>query len=264
MCNPYVPLMRIVLATVVIEGMANLHLGWAQSPDIIAFTGTGQLSWTNSDTNLIYDVQWASTLGGVGGWQTNFSSLANIQSSSQTVTVPVPMFYRVSATSNRVHFVASVPKTGQTTSYRTGDDGNWQAGLAWPNPRFTVQTSSDVVLDNLTGLMWARNANLVGNHTNWNEAIDFCNALNLGGYADWRLPNRIEIMSLLDVAQTNMSLPQGHPFNTVQTNFYWSSTTFAGDSVYAWIVWMGSETAGTVSRASKANSYCVWPVRGGQ
>jgi hypothetical protein len=32
---------------------------------------------------------------------------------------------------------APVPKTGQTISYGTRDDGALQKGVAWPTPRFT-------------------------------------------------------------------------------------------------------------------------------
>ena len=31
-----------------------------------------------------------------------------------------------------------VPKTGQTASYTSGDNGNLQMGVVWPVPRFTV------------------------------------------------------------------------------------------------------------------------------
>ncbi|MCU0858344.1 MAG: hypothetical protein MUC65_08080, partial [Pontiellaceae bacterium] len=34
-----------------------------------------------------------------------------------------------------------VVKTGQTVSYRAGDDGDLEPGVAWPNPRFTVLTN---------------------------------------------------------------------------------------------------------------------------
>ena len=45
---------------------------------------------------------------------------------------------------------AVVAKTGQTTSYQVGDDGDYKKGVAWPNPRFTA-SRHQVVLDNLTG-----------------------------------------------------------------------------------------------------------------
>jgi len=60
-------------------------------------------------------------------------------------------------------YIAAVPKTGQTTSYASNDDGVYQKGVASPNPRFTVGVSGDAtncVTDNLTGLVWARNANI--------------------------------------------------------------------------------------------------------
>ncbi|MBV6341840.1 hypothetical protein HWQ67_09605, partial [Candidatus Magnetobacterium casensis] len=45
-----------------------------------------------------------------------------------------------------------LPRTGQTSTYATGDDGAIQAGVAWPSPRFTAATNT--VTDNLTGLVW--------------------------------------------------------------------------------------------------------------
>ncbi|MCC6542909.1 MAG: hypothetical protein IT392_00205 [Nitrospirae bacterium] len=61
-----------------------------------------------------------------------------------------------------------LPETGQTTCYNssgsviacpgTGQDGDIQAGVPWPSPRFTAGTGTgaDCVTDNLTGLMWQR------------------------------------------------------------------------------------------------------------
>ena len=60
---------------------------------------------------------------------------------------------------------APIAKTGQTTSYATGDDGDLQNGVALPAwyPRFT-DNGDGTVTDNLTGLMWAKNANMAGHH----------------------------------------------------------------------------------------------------
>ena len=68
-------------------------------------------------------------------------------------------------------YPAMVPKTGQTTGYATGDDGALQKGVAWPNPRFT-DNGDGTVTDNLTGLIWLKNANcanalkILGNRAN--------------------------------------------------------------------------------------------------
>lgn len=54
-------------------------------------------------------------------------------------------------------------------------------GVAWPNPRFTV--SGDCVTDNLTGLMWAKDANLINSQWTWQGALDFAMGLSLYGYS---------------------------------------------------------------------------------
>ncbi len=92
----------------------------AQTPDIVEFQGGGNLVWTNSNTNLYYQIQWAPSLSGTNPWMSSYRTLTDIRSSSAMVTNPVPMFYRVVGSSN----VASrVSKTGQTTSFRTGMTG---------------------------------------------------------------------------------------------------------------------------------------------
>jgi hypothetical protein len=160
---------------------------------------------------------------------------------------------------------APVAKTGQTTSYAAGDDGDLQKGVAWPIPRFT-DNGDQTVTDNLTGLMWAKDANLASGSNDWLVAINYANSLSLGNagcgssYTDWRLPNRFELESLLDLGNYNPALPSGHPFLNVQNHYYWTSTTYAPSSEYAWFVLMSS---GTVNYVTKPDELHVWPVRGG-
>ena len=156
---------------------------------------------------------------------------------------------------------AAVPKTGQTTSYAAWDDGVYQMGVAFPLPRFTIQSDTNCILDNMTGLIWARNANL-GGSMSWSAAIVYCEALNYGGQTDWRLPNRNELNSLIDSSNYSPALPLGHPFVGVQNYHYWSGTSYVGNTGDAWCVGIGT---GYVFNYSKpTNTYYVWPVRGGQ
>jgi hypothetical protein len=67
----------------------------AQSPDITSFSVNGILTWINSDTNLYYRVEWASSLTVPDAWQSNYFALTDIRSSDSIVTSSVPMFYRV-------------------------------------------------------------------------------------------------------------------------------------------------------------------------
>ncbi len=78
----------------------------------------------------------------------------------------------------------------------TGDDGDLGKGIAWPRPRFT-DNGNGTVTDNLTGLIWLKNANCFGLRA-WNDAVSDCNGLNSGecglsddsNAGDWRLPNQ--------------------------------------------------------------------------
>jgi len=167
----------------------------------------------------------------------------------------------------------NLPKTGQIKCYDTsgteipcagtGQDGDIQAGVAWPSPRFTDR-GNGTVTDNLTGLMWTKNANLPGGTTNWQQALDYANNLTLAGHSDWRLPNVNELESLINANEANSATwlnAQG--FTNVQATYYWSSTSDAYLPDCAWIVGMWY---GGVSRDAKSDGYYyyVWPVRGGQ
>ena len=179
---------------------------------------------------------------------------------------------------------APVPKTGQTTLYATGDDGDLQKGVTWPTPRFTDNTDGTVT-DNLTGLIWLKNANCtdtVGGidknvdvgaqdpgELTWADALTWSNNLANGdcglsdssSAGDWRLPNVRELFSLIDFSRYDPALPSAHPFDNVQSDYYWTSTTDASDTGYAWRVLLDY---GNVSSAGEDDHYYVWPVRGGQ
>jgi hypothetical protein len=163
-----------------------------------------------------------------------------------------------------------VPKTGQTTSYDAGDDGALQRGVASPTPRFK-DNNNGTVTDNLTGLIWMKNANAFGLR-NWTQSINDANTLaaGYGGLTDgsqpgdWRLPNIRELQSLQDYEQYP-SLPPGHPFVGVQDlgslpKNYWSSTTRYAYSTDAYVVGF---SGGNVGTTDKQFNYGVWCVRGG-
>jgi hypothetical protein len=110
---------------------------------------------------------------------------------------------------------ATLMKTGQTTSYRTGDDGDLQAGrdedfftLAENNPfgntdRFTDELGTqtyayDIVIDwsTFNGSTVLGYYRLRGTYTDisWNNAIDNSLLFTIGTYTTgWRLPNINEL-----------------------------------------------------------------------
>ena len=160
-----------------------------------------------------------------------------------------------------------VPKTGQITPFLTGDDGSLQKGVAWPTPRFT-DNNNGTVTDNLTKLIWTKNANAFGQRT-WVQALSDANNLQ-AGYGgltdgskpgDWRLPNLRELQSLIDYGRSFVALPAGHPFVGVVSDHYWSSTTCIP---YTDRVWYVSFFGGDLDTNAKSGSFLyVWCVRGG-
>jgi hypothetical protein len=161
---------------------------------------------------------------------------------------------------------APVPKTGQVTSYETGDDGDLQMGVTWPTPRLEDK-GNGTVKDMLTGLIWLKDANCFG-YIYWNEAMDASNNLATGQCGlsddsvagDWRLPNLRELHSLVDYGNYIPALPSGHPFTNVQSSsYYWSSTSLALYGYHAMSVDM---SFGGVQSNDKGNEDYVWPVRG--
>ena len=163
---------------------------------------------------------------------------------------------------------APVPRTGQTTTYAAGDDGALQKGVASPTPRFT-DNNNGTITDNLTGLIWLKDASCLVVQ-NWANALAAANALAHGNVAcglsdgsvagEWRLPNRNELESLLDLGTFNPALPASHPFLNVGLSTYWSSTTLAGGTILAWIVDL---SIGGVNLTAKYNVNLVTAVRGG-
>ena len=183
------------------------------------------------------------------------------------------------------------------TSSFPGSDGALQKGVAWPSPRFEVGTQSDgsacptgqeVITDKLTGLMWPKNG-IIGfestdgsdpiaqpdyanttadlNQIQWDQALTAVSNMNtattkLCGYSDWRLPNALELETLINQSESNPStwlnnVSQG--FVNVQSDNYWSSSTYANLTTNAWVVFFFT---GSVNANSKTNNDYVLPVRG--
>lgn len=174
-----------------------------------------------------------------------------------------------------------LPQTGQTACYNSsgdfiactgsGQDGELRTGAVWPNPRFTGNNNG-AVTDNLTGLVWLKNANCFSKQ-NWSTALTSAKTLatNICGLTDgssagqWRLPSIIELESLWHEEPGNPPnkwLING--FTAVQQgyqDYYWSASTNTGSTGNAWSVNM---SMGLVASHAKSGSYYVWPVRGGQ
>lgn len=100
-----------------------------------------------------------------------------------------------------------------------------------------VDNGDGTVADSATGLMWQQADDGVARE--WESALAYCEALDLAGYADWRLPDVKELQSIVDYTRspaTNGSAAIDPLFSTsgiideggeANWPFFWSSTTHA-------------------------------------
>lgn len=178
---------------------------------------------------------------------------------------------------NNISTKTTVPKTGQTSCYDsagtiipcagTGQDGELQVGVMWPIPRF-ADNGNGTMTDGLTGLIWSKDAYPASERMNWQGALDYIKIINSNkymGYSDWRLPNVNELKSLQSYGEIRIGdmfiYTWLNGFKNVLTT-YWSSSTYAGNTLDAWIVDVGGRVYD--SRKTDIWFHSVWPVRGSQ
>lgn len=250
------------------------------------FTATGTYS-DSSTQDITNQVTWSSSNTSVATVSTG-GSVTGISVGTTTITAAL---ISVSGNTTLTVSATALPRTGQTKCYNysgveitpctgTGQDGELQTGAVWPDPRFTnldgsVPLSGDVVVDRFTGLIWTKDANkpspaacYPGITGSQQQALNYIACLNTYqylGYSDWRLPNINELESLATAGvQDTAGYLAAQGFTNVQTAMpYWSSTTSAGRTDYAWCIPFSSSQNGNIVTGSKSSSYSIWPVRGG-
>jgi len=154
-------------------------------------------------------------------------------------------------------------KTGQTISYRTGDDGDIEQGsllsfvvLPAQNPygnsnRFTDtlggQTYSDgIIVDWSRRLMWYNPAA----SGNWNTAIDAAVSSTQGGFNDWHVPNVQQIQSICNYGNSG-GVINYTPFN-ISGGTYWTSTTSPDTTTNAFrLTNTGATSIGNITQNGK-------------
>ena len=114
-----------------------------------------------------------------------------------------------------------------------------------PVSRYIVDTDKGTVTDTETGLMWQQcSLGLSGvNCTtgsatilNWQAALNAGPISSAGGFSDWRLPNRNELLSIVALNCANPSVNQAVFPNTQPAFGYWSSSPNADRNDHAWYV----------------------------
>jgi hypothetical protein len=122
-----------------------------------------------------------------------------------------------------------------------------------------INNGDGTVTDAVTGLMWQQSTT----EKSWSEALTFCKQLNLASYSDWRLPDKNELLSIIDFSKYDPSFDT-NIFDEPDSQwdmYFWSSTTLTYDLYYAFSF---EFLYGSESESYKSNQYNVRAVRGGQ
>ena len=95
-----------------------------------------------------------------------------------------------------------------------GFDAAFDAGVTTVDRRFAVwplppvrpllssyDLTADTVTDKTTGLVWQRNDASPATMS-YGQGVTYCSGLTLGGQTGWRLPTRIETLTILDYGQS--------------------------------------------------------------
>ena len=121
---------------------------------------------------------------------------------------------------------------GGTDHYKKGESAYLRC-VRGTSVTSTFTKNGDIVTDNITTLQWQDNNDVNSTERNWEDAINYCEELALGGFSDWRLPNINELLSIVDKNKTagSPAIKDGfkHVVYTAGTggyhDLYWSSST---------------------------------------
>jgi hypothetical protein len=204
--------------------------------DSTAFPGTppSEYSWAST---------WSSN-SGTYGWVVDFNDAIGLTSAlSNAATVRC-----VRDGESGVGGVdGGVDGSGAGGTGATGDKDNYSwaqwpmpndsvdvAGGA-PNPASYTDNGDGTVTDNVTGLIWQQTPSATTYV--WADAVEHCPTIALAGQRDWRLPELIELQSLLDYGPSTAPMIDASVFPETPTDTaFWTATPFASIPAVNWVV----------------------------
>ncbi len=172
-----------------------------------------------------------------------------------------------------VEIPKNILKTGVIQNFIIGDDASTNKGqdrsYAYTDNVDSNPINQDIVRDNITRLQWQDNivvtydeySSYVGDD-NWTKANNYCEALSLHDYDDWRLPNNEELLTLVnygkfDLAVDNIFNNFGAITEHPNSYGYWSSVELSGDNRYAWVIGFNDGELHYSGKASQFNAKCI-------
>lgn len=136
------------------------------------------------------------------------------------------------------------------------------ANWPMPNPRnagLPNQANYDtsvfgLALDKVTGLTWQRTVDDI--LLNWAEANSYCAAQTLATHTNWRLPTRIELISIIDYTQESRTIDT-LAFPNAPADIFWTSSTSASSPLTAWAVDFSTGSTSGYAKNAQRRVRCV-------
>jgi hypothetical protein len=130
-----------------------------------------------------------------------------------------------------------------------------------PNPARYDTREPSIVIDEVTGLAWQREVDVEARALDFTRAERHCAALRLGSYDDWRLPSRVELVSLVDFTRAVPALDVA-AFPGTQGNFWTASPAARVETPRrAWQVSFAIGASSIASGTASSSARCVRTAR---
>jgi hypothetical protein len=123
-----------------------------------------------------------------------------------------------------------------------------------PSSQSYDATSPEVVIDKVTHLVWQRQID--AGKRGWADAKTYCACLSLAGHDDWRLPTRMELVSIVDSTKDSPAIdPTAFP--ATPSEWFWTSSPLAADPAFAWYVYFETGFTNFIEKDSAYRARCV-------
>ncbi len=214
---------------------------------------------------------------------TGTSSRTLSQSSTQTSSSSLSIVLRETPSISGAHTASSsqTESSSQTVSHSLTQSNTLQLQntTIWSSSAYadaTNQTGRYVIVnpgvnatveDTLTGLIWEQTVG--GTSVTWSASVTvgsaqaYCQSLTKSGHSDWRVPNIVELQSLVDYTIGNPGITiNATAFPSTPSNYFWASLIYVPSPTSAWDIRFSSrgyvQPDGTVG----STGYPVRCVRG--
>jgi hypothetical protein len=215
---------------------------------MVTGTTTTDLAWTVTSTtgiahfsiNLVHtDSCSGSSTGSIADFPKDVPTATSANLTLTGLTPDTWYKYSVESTSSTGYQANNTVGYFRTATSSEGSVCSWAqwpmpepASAGLPNPANYTVNVDGTVRDNVTGLTWQRD--VPASTYTWDQAKTYCASLSLAG-TGWRLPSRIELVSLVDFTRYNPAIDTT-AFPNTPSVWFWTSSAVAGSSGGAWYV----------------------------